>query len=632
MLRTNLSRPVICIFSLLLATSAVAATPTVEVALKLTPMQRDVDYDTPRSAEISQCSIKAEKVNGMTAWVVRGPDNEVLRQFADSDADNVVDIWSYFRDGLEVYRDIDSNKNGKADQFRWFHSDGTRWGLDPNEDNVIDTWKLISPEEVAEEVVNSLANNEAQRFERLLLSKEDIKKLGLDAARTEQIEKRIGDAAQLFEQTAENKELQGEFAFSDFGGVKPGIVPAGSQGVTKDLMVYENVWAMVRIDGTHRQLHLGTMISLGGSWKLIDGPILGTSQEIAGGFFYDSGGGGIGERAMVDAGPVGAPTEKMQTILDNIEDVDEQLSAAEAARKPELNEKRANLLLELANAETDPNQRAEWLKQLADSVSAATQEGSFPRGVAYLKKIEGQLAKDGEDDQLIAYFEFHRMAAEYYGLILPQPEVDIAKAQEKWLSDLEAYVDAHPKSELGAEALRALAVGYEMAGENDKAVARYRQIVQDYPKNMTAELAKGAVRRLTSEGKEIKFVGTDLNGNEVDLKALRGKAVVIQYWTTSSDVCKADHAVLKELIQKYGGKALEVISVCLDFNREPVIRYLKENRLPWRHLYDPQGFDGPLANEMGVVTVPLTIMVGPDGKVISNNIQVAEIESELKKL
>ena len=39
-----------------------------------------------------------------------------------------------------------------------------------------------------------------------------------------------------------------------------------------------------------------------------------------------------------------------------------------------------------------------------------------------------------------------------------------------------------------------------------------------------------------------------------------------------------------------------------------------------------------LASEMGVVTVPLILLVGPDGKVISSNIQAAEIESEIKKL
>ena len=52
----------------------------------------------------------------------------ILRKFVDTNGDNVVDQWSYYKDGVEVYRDIDSNFNGKADQYRWFNTGGTPLG------------------------------------------------------------------------------------------------------------------------------------------------------------------------------------------------------------------------------------------------------------------------------------------------------------------------------------------------------------------------------------------------------------------------------------------------------------------------------------------------------------------------
>ncbi len=45
-------------------TSAQAATPSAEQALKLTPIQRDVDYDRPSPAEAARCTIHAEKRQG----------------------------------------------------------------------------------------------------------------------------------------------------------------------------------------------------------------------------------------------------------------------------------------------------------------------------------------------------------------------------------------------------------------------------------------------------------------------------------------------------------------------------------------------------------------------------------------
>lgn len=629
MLRIPSTQQLFLAFSILCLHTPAWAAPTVTDALKLTPVQPDVPFDTPAEQDQATCTIKAEKVNGSTAWVIRDSQGNLLRQFSDADGDNVVDTWSYYHDSLEIYRDIDANHNGKADQYRWFHSAGSRWGLDQNEDGSIDRWKLISAEEATEEAVEALRTGDLHRFESLLLSAEEIKKLGLAKPLAEQLLKRTEAAKASFRKLVDEKFLSNDSRFSDFGGTKPGIVPAGTRGSTKDLLVYENVWAMVRQENQHQQIHLGTMISFNGAWKLTDGPTAGESQEVASGFFYGSGG-GVGESS---AAPTGIePTEQMQEILVKLEKLDQSIVSAVGAEKSKLNRRRANLLADLADVAPNNSEREQWLKQLADMVSAAAQDGSFPEGIEYLKKWEAKLASDDNMKELAGYFQFQRMLAEYYGVTLTDPDIDPAQAQSDWLASLETFVDDHPESQHGAEALRQLAMGSEIAGENKAAEKWYHRLLQQFPKSVHAALARGALTRLSSEGREITLRGTALKGDKVDLKAYRGKAVVIQYWTTSCDVCTADHAVLSNLNKKYGRRALEIIGVNLDFSRDKLIAYLKENRLPWKQLYESGGFDNRLATEMGVVTVPLMLLVGPDGKVVSSNIRAEEIEGELKKL
>ena len=127
-----------------------------------------------------------------------GPDGSLLRRFADTNGDRDIDLWSYYKFGVEVYRDIDTDFDKKADQYRWLNTGGTRWGLDDDEDGKIDRWKQISAEEVSAELVASLADSDAARFQSLLISESELKTLGLGTLISEEIGVKADRAARDF--------------------------------------------------------------------------------------------------------------------------------------------------------------------------------------------------------------------------------------------------------------------------------------------------------------------------------------------------------------------------------------------------------------------------------------------------
>ncbi len=607
--------------------SLVQAAPSVVDALKLAPVQKGIEYDRPATDEVKKCTIRVEKKKRATAWVVRDLNGKVLRSFADSNKDNVVDTWSYYQNGLMVYRDIDSDFNGKADQYRWFNVAGGRWGQDTNEDGKIDRWNRISAEELAEEVVAALSQRDINRFGRLLITSRDLANMGLTKEVAQKLAVRVKAASATFQKTT--KQLPKDSEFTDFGGQRPGLVPAGTRGLSKDLLVYENVWAMVQQDGQPQQLQLGTMIQVGNAWKLVDGPISDASGKTISGFFYNGASENFGpaEGAVAAAGP----SEKMQQVLATLEKLDQQISSAAMDRQATLNDQRADLLEQLAALAPSRQQRDEWLGQMADMVSAAVQSGVYPKGVARLKSLEQKLAAKKGAADLATHVLFRRLQAEY-GLSLSQPKADYAKIQENWLKQLEAFVDKYGNSSHASEALLQLAMASEFAEEPEAAEKWYQRILDDFPKSTAALKARGAITRLTSEGNLLTLQGTALRGGKVDLRQYRGKFVLIQYWATSCEPCKADHSVIKDLYAKYGGRDFEVLGVDLDYSSEDALAYLKSNRLPWKQLYEPGGFDSRLANEMGVITLPLMLLVDQKGSVVKSSIQSAELETELKKL
>ena len=618
--------------AILLATlsgqSLAAGTPTAEQALKLTPVQAEVDFERPKESDAAKCTIKAEAVDGKTGWVVRGPAGQVLRQFIDSNNDNIVDLWCYYSDGVEIYRDIDANFNGKADQYRWLNTAGTRWALDDNEDGKIDQWKRISAEEVSAEAVAALATHDAGRFQCLLLNGDDMKRLGLGAEREKALAAKVEQAPAAFKSHArKQKSLSAKSTWVQFGGTRPSLVPAGTDDSTKDVVAYENVISMVETDGKPSQVVIGTLVQLGETWRLIDSPtLLDSKGELtnASPFFQPF------ARPRVGGGS-GELDEKAQELLKKLEQLDEQAARATTPQAQAANaSQRCDLLEKIAEAAATAEDRTQWLRSLAETIGAAVQSGAMPDGIDRLKALHTKLAQEKGSEDLAAYVEFRYLTAVYNHDL--QDGKDFSKIQKKWLGNLKKYVANYPHSADAAEAMLQLGTSEEFAGEEEEAKKWYGQIVDNFPKSPPAAKAAGAINRLDSVGKTLKLHGPSLTGKTVDLSHFRKKVVLIQYWATWCEPCKADLETIKDALAKYGKDGFAVISISLDNEKEDVTAYLKKHSLPWTHIYEPGGLDSRLANELGVLTLPTMLLIDQDGKVVNRGINAGELDREVKAL
>ncbi len=609
---------------------ALAGTPPVEQALRLVPVQKGVDYDRPTPEEAAKCVISPIKEAKLSGWIVQDSNGTILRRFIDTNGDNLVDIWAYYKDGLEVYRDIDANYNGKADQYRWFHTAGTRWGLDLNEDGQIDVWKMISPEEVAAELVAAIAQRDVVRFLRLALSPEELRSLGLGAAQEKALAERLSTLKERFERlAAEQKLLDPTARWVQFMGHQPGVVPAGTQGSTKDLRVYENAMAVAEAGGKHVQIIIGTLVEVGQAWRIIDLPHLGEQEStaLAGtGFFFRP------AAAPAPRSPTpGGLGEQFQKLLAELEKLDQALAQAQRPdEKAQLHAQRAHLLEQIALQVETPQDRLLWYKQLADTVAAAVQTGEYPKGGERLAELYEKLKKTNDLD-IAAYVRFRQITAEY-GLAMQNPNADFAKLQAQWLKTLEDFISQYPHSPDTAEAMLQLAMGYEFAGQETDALKWYSALAAQFPQTHAGQKAAGAQRRLQSVGKVLELAGKELSGSQVDLAQYRGRIVLVHFWASWCEPCKADLPTLKDLLERYGKAGFTIVGVNLDNSPEEATQFLQEHRLPWPHLYEPGGLESRLATQWGILTLPTMFLVGPEGKVVHRDIRASQLERELRHL
>lgn len=612
-----------------LATTSQGASPTVEQALSLTPIQKDVDCDRPQGDDAAKCKISSQKIDGYIGWVVEDGNGVVLRKFLDTNGDNKVDQWSYYRGGLEVYRDIDGNFNGKADQYRWFYTGGSRWGLDRDEDGKIDQWRFISAEEATAEVVAAIAEGDVDRFARVALGRTDVGPLGLGPAKSKDLAAKIeGLETKFKELLTKQKSVTAATKWVQFSGSRPGLIPAHTNGSTQDVQVYENVVAIVQTGNAHGQVQIGTLVLSANGWRVIDvpQPIAEGQTEMASGFFFQT---APPDRAKTPT--IAAPSEEVQKLMAAIEEVDKASSQATTVEeKAKYNSRKSDLLEQLA-VQSKPDERAMWYRQLADTISAATQSGTYPDGVKRLQALFDKLAKSNEPKAVAAHVRFAQMTAEY-GLAVQDKKADYVALQSQWLKKLEGFIADYPDCPDTAEAMFQLAVAQEYAGHEDEATKWYGQIVKDFPKAPAARKAAGARARLGSVGNVISIRGKSPTGDTVDTANYRGKVVLVQYWATWCEPCKADMPVLKELLAKHGAAGFTIVGVNLDQSVKDMTDYVAQNGLTWPQIFEAGGLESRPANEMGILTLPTMILLDNQGKVVNRSIHVAELDRELKKL
>ncbi len=618
-------------------TASAAPPPSVKETMAFAPKQRDVEFETPKPEEYAKCKVELDRKGKISGWVVLGVNGQILRKFLDTDGDGKLDQWRYFNHGIEVYRDIDTNDNEKVDQARWLNLGGSRWGIDQNEDGRIDMWRILSAAEASKEAVRAMVSGDDAALQSVMVTAEDLKALGLNQAMATKLLESSADAGKKSRAIlAKSKSLTGQTKWSRFDASMPSLIPTDDEKATADLLVYENAVAIVETQGKYAAVQVGEMIRIGEVWKLtqVPQPIEGENGSIvtAGGILMqplmsaNNAAGGA-------AGPGASPeVEKLLGELVKIEQGLTQPNADRAAVKA-LMARRGDLLNQAIKlAETD-DERLLLTKQLVDGFALAAQVGTYPEGAADLKAMEQDWRRKSPKSPLVPYVVYRRIQAQYY-VGLQESEQDKekdkpAEVQKEWIKGLEEFIAEFSDSEDSSDAMLLLAHHEELSARSKEATEWYQRLVKEKPKTEAGQRALGALRRLDLNGKPLVLTGPGLDGGTIDMRSLRGKNVLVVFWSSEYKVCEDDLPDLRALYQAHKPKGFEIVGVCLDMNKAAVKPYLTQHKMTWPQLYQPGGLSSPMAMGYGVISLPTMFLVNAEGVVVSRNTSVQEVKTAL---
>ena len=134
-------------------------------------------------------------------------------------------------------------------------------------------------------------------------------------------------------------------------------------------------------------------------------------------------------------------------------------------------------------------------------------------------------------------------------------------------------------------------------------------------------------QRAAGEAPELRF--TTFDGEDIDLRELRGKGVVINFWASWCTPCREEADLLEQTWRRE--KDNGIVFLGLDYlDQEPAaLAYLKEFDITY-----PNGPDlrSQAARRYRIQGVPETFFISPDGKIVKTVVGPIANQQELDAL
>jgi len=615
--------------------------------------QVDCEFPRDKNGKVDPAILKKLNIQssaerfGHNGYIVSDSTGRIVRVFLDKNKKGekgagALDEWIYFKDGVEVYREIDLDADERPDEYRWSGAGGSRWGIDKDENGEIDSWKVISAEEVALEVFEAIKTRNVNRYNRLLLTPQEFQSLQLTGELQKEAAKRLKAAADGFVPLVRaQKTISATSSWIHSGNGMPSMALADSKNLRKDLICYDHATSVYQTGSKVSTLALGTIVRVGNVWRIMELPqfVEGSKPIVNGGVLFPI---PQLEPLMPDGGgtPMKPLDKKLVKLYENLAVADETLKkATEGAPMVLAQKKRVDVMVEIYNNVENKDEKGDWLKNIADTVAEAYSQDQFPQGLQFLRSFSASVARS-KSPAGVDYIEWRAIWAEY-GRALGEDRRQRDKARQTFLTQVEKFSSRFPKSKFAPVALWELGQSSEVDGDEDVALTWYDKLARGYPASDDGKRALGALRRIKGIGQKIPFKGETLRGEKFDIAnpRLRGKIIVVHFWETwcaDEPINQKGDTAFDEILKlnkKFKGE-VEFIGANIEETTESFKKHMSENtKIQWTQLHAPGGMEkSPLATQVGIVSEPLILIFDGNGILVETEAAAGDLDRQIQRI
>ena len=159
-------------------------------------------------------------------------------------------------------------------------------------------------------------------------------------------------------------------------------------------------------------------------------------------------------------------------------------------------------------------------------------------------------------------------------------------------------------------------------------------LVKDYPEHPFIKHLNERLSGVVLPGMDAPdIVMTDPEGVERKLSDLRGQIVLVDFWASWCGPCRRENPNVVRLYERFHDQGFEIYSVSLDKDREAWLKAIRDDRLSWpNHVSDLNGWTSSGGKTYGIRSVPSTVLIDREGKVVARNLRGSDLERKLEQL
>ncbi len=130
------------------------------------------------------------------------------------------------------------------------------------------------------------------------------------------------------------------------------------------------------------------------------------------------------------------------------------------------------------------------------------------------------------------------------------------------------------------------------------------------------------------------FTELKLDGKKsFTLSSLRGQIVLIDFWASWCGPCRRENPNVVQTYEKYKKDGFTIVSVSLDTDAQKWKNAIEQDQLSWpNHVSDLGGWNSKVAKQYKVSSVPFTVLIDGEGRVVKTNLRGPALEEELKRI